>query len=758
MKIPGVVPTAMASMLLALPAASDPGETNKLTNGGFEEGLTAWQTTGKVGLETVAPLQGKASARIGPGPGSVVQRVEAGSGDHLTVSAVVKSEPSGAGKLKVRFLGKDGRELMTVDSATDMEPGNQEPRELSFYMKEHPLTAAVEIIVSKDSEGGYVMADQVELKASCENAPTLKATCDPGQYMQPFWRGKTVYHEAVLMLADEGKPATGRLMFKPARIISVKDYGLTTNYVEGADYTVDGRNLVRTPSSRMTQVKTAGLLKGELAWNKIGGKQVMASYEHDDSWTGPSPVFLGENMPNTMRKLESHAPLKVVAYGDSITHGVGESRLAHIPPFMPPWAELFVNRLKAIYKDEGIRLYNSAQSGAKSEWGAKMAGRMVASLNPDLVIIAFGQNDFWNQPANDFGHNISAIMETVRTGNPAAEFLLVATMRFDPAYSSKPEYWELVGEYEAKLKSLCGKGAQLVDMTAISEAVYAAKKPKDCLNDPLHPNDYLARWYAQSLVAALDVGSGQTPAFHSSKKGVGQDGPNIPEAVDALGCGWYYNWTPVRASEEKSIRAEFVPMIWGREHLDADLAKLAGCAVTNLLGFNEPDNEDQAGMTVAEAVALWPKLAATGMRLGSPATETGSKWLDDFMGEAKRRKLRVDFLCLHWYGDITVSNAVESLHEYLLGYWDRYHLPIWLTEFSGADFDYHTRKTTVEDNAAFAAAAEAMLEELPFVERYAWYGIKWTPQDKEYSKTGLYDAQTRTFTAVGIAYRGAAKH
>ena len=109
MKIPGVVPTAMASMLLALPAASDPGETNKLTNGGFEEGLTAWQTTGEVGLETVAPLHGKASARIGPGPGSVVQRVEAGSGDHLTVSALVKSEPAGAGKVMVRFLGRYGR-------------------------------------------------------------------------------------------------------------------------------------------------------------------------------------------------------------------------------------------------------------------------------------------------------------------------------------------------------------------------------------------------------------------------------------------------------------------------------------------------------------------------------------------------------------------------------------------------------------------------------------------------------------------------
>jgi len=601
-------------------------------------------------------------------------------------------------------------------------------------------------------------AGDVPVKTSQGNSPMLKETRDFSRDMQPFWRGNTVRDEAVLMLADQGKPATGRLMFKPTRILSVRDYGLTTRYVEGADYTVDGRNLVCTPASRMTQVKTAGLLKGELAWNEIGGKQVMASYEHEDSWTGPPPVYLGENMPNTMRKLKTRARLNVVAYGDSITHGVGSSRLSRIPPFMPPWPELFANRLKAIYKDDGIRLVNASQSGADSRWGVEMAGRRVASRNPDLVLIAFGQNDFWSLPANDYARNISAIMETVRSGNPSAEFLLVSTMRFDPVYSSKSEYWDLVGQYEAGLKSLCGKGAQLVDMTAISEAVYAAKKPKDCLNDPLHPNDYLARWYAQSVTAALDAGSVPTAAFHSNKKGVGQNDRNFPEPVDALGCSWYYNWTPVRARGEKAIQAEFVPMIWGREHLEANLGKLAGCGATNLLGFNEPDNEGEANMTVAEAAALWPKLMAAGMRLGSPATETGSQWLDDFMAEAKRKNLRVDFLCLHWYGDITAANAVESLRGYVQGYWDRYHLPIWLTEFSGADFDYHARKTTVEDNAAFAAGAEAMLEKLPFVERYAWYPIQWMPKDKAYSKAGLYDPETQTFTPVGIAYRGDAKH
>jgi len=64
----------------------------------------------------------------------------------------------------------------------------------------------------------------------------------------------------------------------------------------------------------------------------------------------------------------------------------------------------------------------------------------------------------------------------------------------------------------------------------------------------------------------------------------------------------------------------------------------------------------------------------------------------------------------------------------------------------------------VEDNAAFAAGAEAMLEKLPFVERYAWYPIQWMPKDKAYSKAGLYDPETQTFTPVGIAYRGDAKH
>ena len=380
-------------------------------------------------------------------------------------------------------------------------------------MQPHPLTKWVEIVISKDSSGGSVLVDQVGLDRPDENAAGLKPTCDLDQAMQPFWLGKKVYNEAVLMFSQDGKPATGQLLFHPSRIISVQDYGLATNYIEGRDYTVDGRTLIGTASSRMAQVRAEDLLKGEFKWNVVGGRQVMVTYEHDDTWNHPLPAFAGNGLPDTIKKLEAHAPLTVVAYGDSITHGYGESRLSHIRPFLPPWPELFVHRLETIYQDQHIQLYNSSQSGATSQWGKEYAERMVCSLNPDLVLIAFGQNDFWNVSADSFATNIADIMQTVREKNPNAEFLLVSTLRFDPAYTTNSQYWNVVGEYAKRLKAMTGPGVQFVDMTAISEWVYAAKKPKDCMNDPLHPNDYFARWYAQSLVAALDPVSGRVPAF-----------------------------------------------------------------------------------------------------------------------------------------------------------------------------------------------------------------------------------------------------
>jgi hypothetical protein len=196
-------------------------------------------------------------------------------------------------------------------------------------------------------------------------------------------------------------------------------------------------------------------------------------------------------------------------------------------------------------------------------------------------------------------------------------------------------------------------------------------------------------------------------------------------------------------------------MIWGADMVRRPALDEAEARGDTLLGFNEPDVADQSNLTVEQALDLWPQLLGTGRRLGSPAPSkdaaTPGGWLDRFMAGAAQRHYRVDFIALHWYGADS-AGAVGALAAYLEAVHDRYHLPIWLTEFALADFsrglaDAHYASRA--EQAAFAAAAVPVLEGLPYLERYAWFALSDSGSDFQ---TGLYDAAGRS-TVVGAAYR-----
>ena len=116
--------------------------------------------------------------------------------------------------------------------------------------------------------------------------------------------------------------------------------------------------------------------------------------------------------------MRRHQPLTVVALGDSITLGNDLSGFLHIPPYMPTWPELCVDRLKRVSGDAAIRLYNTALGGATADWGLENADSAVAALDPDLVIVAFGMNDLWSIPVEQFRSNIQGIIARVRARRP----------------------------------------------------------------------------------------------------------------------------------------------------------------------------------------------------------------------------------------------------------------------------------------------------------------------------------------------------
>jgi hypothetical protein len=194
-------------------------------------------------------------------------------------------------------------------------------------------------------------------------------------------------------------------------------------------------------------------------------------------------------------------------------------------------------------------------------------------------------------------------------------------------------------------------------------------------------------------------------------------------------------------------------MVWNGDNLGANLARAKANGRT-LLAFNEPDMAAQAGMTPQQALDLWPQLQATGLRLGSPApafgADTPGGWLDQFMTGAEQRGYRVDFITLHWYGGDFGADATNQLKSYLQNVYNRYHRPIWLTEYALMRFDNGTVYPSTDQQVAFVTNSSAMLQGLSFVERYSWFILYSTRS----GDTGLYRNGT-TPTPVGAAYRAA---
>ena len=246
------------------------------------------------------------------------------------------------------------------------------------------------------------------------------------------------------------------------------------------------------------------------------------------------------------------------------------------------------------------------------------------------------------------------------------------------------------------------------------------------------------------------------PAATGAKKGVGAWAfTGATQALSESGASWYYTWsaTPGVAGPPGTA---FVPMIWGTADVTASTLSQVKQEGPYLLGFNEPDMASQSNMTPAQALSLWPQLMATGMQLGSPAVADGGAtpggWLDQFMSGAAARGYRVNFITLHWYGsDFATGAAVSQLQSYLQAVYARYHLPIWLTEFALANFGGSPTTPTQQQQAAFLTAATAMLQSLPFVQRYAWFGLQATPTD---GSMGLFSSGPAA-TTVGRAFESA---
>ncbi|MES2474852.1 MAG: glycosyl hydrolase [Verrucomicrobiota bacterium] len=220
-----------------------------------------------------------------------------------------------------------------------------------------------------------------------------------------------------------------------------------------------------------------------------------------------------------------------------------------------------------------------------------------------------------------------------------------------------------------------------------------------------------------TLPAGLDQGVRFARVFPwrwVSKKGIAG---GIGKGLDV---GWFYDWN-IGAKSNPDL--EYVAIRQKRwwPGLEQDWKDKG---INHLLGYNEPDRPDQANMSVDEAIAGWPDLLKTGLRLGSPSTSDGGLgWLYQFMEKADAAGLRVDYVAVHYYraandpGD--AKGAAEQFRQFLTQIHERVKRPLWVTEWNnGANWTKPADPSAPQQRDAIREMTR-MLDETPFVERYA---------------------------------------
>lgn len=240
----------------------------------------------------------------------------------------------------------------------------------------------------------------------------------------------------------------------------------------------------------------------------------------------------------------------------------------------------------------------------------------------------------------------------------------------------------------------------------------------------------------------------------------------FPELSSLMGASWYYNWGR-NPGVSAPPNLEFVSMVWGaatnadgtvnqddvRTKIRDALDKNPGCK--NLLAFNEPDNINQANLSVEQVLSVWPifeqELEGRNIRLGSPgAASMNSVWLSEFMAGASNSNYRVDFLCVHRRVDFR-SSPVDTVLAQCQSLYAQYQIPIWITELElTGDGLTETDVINIWQEWADRLENDATVEGM--VERYAF---AYAPPDTtvDYKIVARPYETNDTLTAFGRAFQ-----
>jgi acyl-CoA thioesterase I len=266
----------------------------------------------------------------------------------------------------------------------------------------------------------------------------------------------------------------------------------TVQYVAGTDFILNGADgtLRRTRDSRVPDFRT-NILFGKESFDHSqfpgygnAGHFVFVDYAFADTNDWPSQLSQLEYLKVTRQKLMDSQPVRIVAFGDSITAGGNASQPALI--FWERWAD----DLRKKYPAARITAVNGATGGDTTVQGLQRLRAKVLMEKPDLVLIGFGMNDnnINSVPVPAFQQNLLEMVARIRA-QTRAEIILFSAFPHNPRWKfGSPR----MAEYAtATARAAREAGCAYADVFDNWQALALRKKPEDLLaNNINHPNDF----------------------------------------------------------------------------------------------------------------------------------------------------------------------------------------------------------------------------------------------------------------------------
>ena len=339
--------------------------------------------------------------------------------------------------------------------------------------------------------------------------------------MKLLWSDKDIYTESCMFAIER----SANLLFEAEEIIKIETPALKKVYREGVDYRFEpgSRVITLTANSEIPYVdrgvcypekdlrlfpeKNANAISGA-----INGKYLLFNNENFFSENQVEVTYravkndfcseLPEQNDRLLRvraKIAAGKNMKIVLHGDSISEGFNSTKFTNTFPYNPPYMEQVCFNLPGKHS-----FINRAVEGKGIHFPRTILEQWKDDA-PDLMVIAFGMNDFSSVQPDEFIRELDWMIETNRKVSPETEYIIIVPMTGNPEWQytvSGPdlEYARAMLDYAANAQA----DTAVADVQRVWKKILSRKKFLDLTGNGVnHPNDYGHRIYASVLLDLL---------------------------------------------------------------------------------------------------------------------------------------------------------------------------------------------------------------------------------------------------------------